>query len=62
VPLVRRTMDRRALTVPAGELSAVVYFPNSGGRALLFPPPSNPSRSSRDQRLRKLNTPLGPFC
>jgi hypothetical protein len=27
--------------------------------APLFPPPSNPSRSSRDQRLRKLNTPSG---
>jgi hypothetical protein len=65
VPLVCRTMDRRALTTLAGELSTVgnggtaVYFPNSCGRALLFPPPSNPNRSSWDQRLKKLNTPSG---
>jgi hypothetical protein len=63
VPLVRRTVAYSARMGNAGELpaaangGAAVSTPNSGGPRLSSPPPSNPHRSSQDQRSESADTP-----
>jgi hypothetical protein len=59
---ILKTMDHSARLGNSSETSAVkhggaaAFFLPSSGRALLFPPPSNLYRTSRDQRLRKADT------